>query len=259
MRAYLEKEGQNKVRIPLDPMQGMVLAQGHLLQHLVFAIIAMWLMEIVEPLDYYETEPIDISYSNPNNATQSDWQGEGYYIRCFTVDNGVAYFEDRLKNALGPLIYMHFYCATAQLLTQILAACTRSSYFHNFLRMASVPVYQFALFKAYYEVVKLEEYALARSCTGITFAQRRAWIYIELGAFIVNLSQLIWNLAKAHKPCGGGTCCDSRVEKFLNETYEDQMEDVLLEVRRSVAKIREMHKQQYEKKKDEKIGNKGYD
>lgn len=54
---FMEREGQNKVNIPLDPMQGMFLAQGSMIQHLVFAVMSIYVQSRIEPLKKAGVDP----------------------------------------------------------------------------------------------------------------------------------------------------------------------------------------------------------
>jgi hypothetical protein len=54
---FLIREGQNKVRIPLDPILGYMLAQGTFLQHIIFGVVNLYLIAR-EPTNYTD-EPLD--------------------------------------------------------------------------------------------------------------------------------------------------------------------------------------------------------
>ena len=60
---YLRQEGQDKVRVPIDPLQGMFQAQGArtkalqgmfqaqgtLIQHLIFTVVSLYILIVAEP------------------------------------------------------------------------------------------------------------------------------------------------------------------------------------------------------------------
>lgn len=67
----------------------------------------------------------------------------------------------------------------------------KKSFLHNILNMVTVPVYQLAILQAFYSVSKTEDIAASVNCSGLTFAQRRAWCYVEVVGFAVNIIQLM--------------------------------------------------------------------
>lgn len=72
-----------------------------------------------------------------------------------------------------------------------MAAYNKKSFTHNILNMLTVPVYQLAILQAFYAVSKTEDIAASVNCSGLTFAQRRAWCYVEVIGFFVNIIQLM--------------------------------------------------------------------
>ena len=50
---------------------------------------------------------------------------------------------------------------------------------------------------------------------------------IEISAFFVNILQLMLILAKALKPCGGGSCCNDRIEVLLHVSHADDPENMI--------------------------------
>ena len=72
-----------------------------------------------------------------------------------------------------------------------MAAYNKKSFTHNILNMLTVPVYQLAILQAFYAVSKTEDIAASVNCAGLTFAQRRAWCYVEVIGFFVNIIQLM--------------------------------------------------------------------
>lgn len=160
------------------------------------------MMYVVEELRHLDEKPDDMDdwrifqyddetspyYRNDTILAESDWDEPDNYIVCFTFDGGSAYMEDRLRQAFKPLFFTHCFCFGTILMTLVIAAFQRSSYIHNLPRMFTVPLYQASLFRAYYEVCRVEELATERRCTGISFAHRRAWLYIEISAFIINIA-----------------------------------------------------------------------
>jgi hypothetical protein len=43
LRKWLKEQGQDVARQPADPSKGLIQSQGGLLQHLVFALIGLWI------------------------------------------------------------------------------------------------------------------------------------------------------------------------------------------------------------------------
>lgn len=76
-------------------------------------------------------------------------------------------------------------------MAEILASTNKKSYTHNLLSMATVPFYQIAILQAFNEVSKAENIAAEAKCSGLTFALRRAWCYVEVIGFWVNIGQLM--------------------------------------------------------------------
>jgi RNA recognition motif-containing protein len=72
-----------------------------------------------------------------------------------------------------------------------MAAYNKKSFTHNILNMLTVPVYQLSILQAFYAVSKTEDIAASVNCSGLTFAQRRAWCYVEVIGFFVNIIQLM--------------------------------------------------------------------
>lgn len=62
--------------------------------------------------------------------------------------------------------------------------------------MATVPLYQITILETFYECSIAEEIAAAKDCSGISFALKRAWCYIEVIGFWVNIFLLILYLLK---------------------------------------------------------------
>jgi len=89
---------------------------------------------------------------------------------------------------------MHLVCCIIIAFAQYVSAKTKKVYVHNLLMVCSLPIYQLAIYKAYYEICQHEAIAAEFNCSQITFAFRRAWIYIELGAFLVNIIQMMIGL-----------------------------------------------------------------
>lgn len=146
---------------------------------------------------------------------------------------------DHLRHALDKLVIMHFFCFTAKLIQKFMYGYNKNSYIHNLIMMCTVPAYQFVIFKAYYEIVLVEKLALQLRCTGFSFVKRRAWIYIEICAFAVNIIQLVYCLFKTLKPCGGGACCNERFELLIDENYDDDMDDKIRQVEEIVGVVKD--------------------
>lgn len=84
-------------------------------------------------------------------------------------------------------------------------AYNKKSFNHNILNMITVPVYQLSILQAFYEVSRTEDIAALVGCSGLTFAQRRAWCYVEVIGFFVNIIQLMLYLISGLKiPKGAG-------------------------------------------------------
>ena len=56
MEKFLIREGQDRVRIPLDPIQGIYLSQGSLIQHVIFAAVLMIIFIVEERISYGDDE-----------------------------------------------------------------------------------------------------------------------------------------------------------------------------------------------------------
>ena len=89
---------------------------------------------------------------------------------------------------------MHFACCIVIALAQCIPARTKKVYIHNLLMVATLPIYQLTIFEAYYECCQHEAIAAQFNCSQITFSLRKAWIYVELGAFLVNILQMMVGL-----------------------------------------------------------------
>lgn len=161
----------------------------------------------------------------------------GKYLECVTIgrednEQKLILMEDHVEQASSKMIGVHIFCFFALLISKAIAAYTKKTFIHNLLIMATVPAYQFGVFKTYYEVTLQERLATELECTGIPWSQRRAWLYIEISAFAVNIVQFMVGLAKAIKPCGGGMCCSNDRQKpfwleiVLNENYNSHLENL---------------------------------
>ena len=82
---------------------------------------------------------------------------------------------------------MHGVCFFFQAISAFVEANDKTSHFHSILNMTTVPLYQFIILKAYSELRTIEDLAAATKCGGVSFAQRRMWIYVEILGFWVNL------------------------------------------------------------------------
>ena len=122
-------------------------------------------------------------------------------------------------------VYMRI-CAAAILISRWITSNNKKSFFHNLILVITIPFYQCAIFQAYHEICSVEREFAALNCSGLTIAQRRAWVYIEICAFMVNIFQLMLSLCYKLKPAGGGRCCvcfGTDAESFFEGTYEDDM------------------------------------
>ena len=75
------------------------------------------------------------------------------------------------------------------------------------------------IFKAYHEISKMEILAKEARCTGYSFAHRRAWLYFEVGAFLINIILLMLVQMKQLKFCGGGHGCGKVLDAYPLDVY----------------------------------------
>ena len=62
LRDHLLEQGQYRTRSMTDPTRGLVYSQGTLLQHLIFAIIAMYIHYVIEPVHRAEVGSVVWDY-----------------------------------------------------------------------------------------------------------------------------------------------------------------------------------------------------
>lgn len=86
---------------------------------------------------------------------------------------------------------MHLFCFIMQILGLWTSSRSKKSHIHNVFNICTVPVYQITILQSYYELATTEELASAMDCGGVSFAQRRYWIYVEILGFFVNMLQLV--------------------------------------------------------------------
>jgi hypothetical protein len=111
----------------------------------------------------------------------------------------------------------------------------KNGYFSSVIMMLTVPYYNYVIYNAHFDIKMQEQLGNELGCTGISFQTRRAWIYFEMCAFLVNIAQLSFSLCKQLKPCGGGSCCHKAVDMWLDETYDDEMEETIAEIQEIMA------------------------
>ena len=175
LEKWMRLKGVDRVPVPRDPVQGILAVQGTLLQHLIYACVLFYMFEEIEPPmqgeDLVMNTGLDV-YGDLITETKS-----GYYLECFDLDNGeVVFMSDRLRLAYISLVYMHVICLIITLIQMVMTSVNKNTVFHHMLTLPTVPFYQFAIFKAHYEVSRLESVAAASNCVGYKFMQRRAWI-----------------------------------------------------------------------------------
>ena len=108
---------------------------------------------------------------------------------------------------------------------QYISSKNKKVYIHNLLMVATLPYYQLVIFNAYYNCCQHEAIAAQFNCSQITFALRRAWLYVELGAFLVNILQMMIGLCKKLKPYGGGNNFETPfIVNLLGEDYKAELE-----------------------------------
>lgn len=86
---------------------------------------------------------------------------------------------------------MHGACFLIQLIVLIWSQNDKSCHFHNILTVLTIPLYQLTILQGYYQIGKVEELAHLVGCSGTDFKIRRAWLYIEVCGFFVNMFQLM--------------------------------------------------------------------
>ena len=70
----------------------------------------------------------------------------------------------------------------------------------------------------------MEKQAAENDCTAYGFAQRRTWLYLEIGAFMILLAQMcLFQFCKL-KPFGGGLSLRDGIKKLLNYSDLNQNE-----------------------------------
>ena len=138
----MEQEGQNRVRVPLDPLQGMFLAQGTLVQHFIFAMVSIYILNIAEPLRRVEgeNETVVVPYADGSSGTETV---ETSYLECLTrtEPRELILTKDHLLQAFDYLIPMHIACFTAILASRWISSNNKKSYLHNVLLMMTIPFY----------------------------------------------------------------------------------------------------------------------
>ena len=55
----------------------------------------------------------------------------------------------------------------------------------------TVPAYQIVILIAYSKICQIEDFAKLSKCTGMDFKLKRAWLYVEVMGFFVNMLQLM--------------------------------------------------------------------
>jgi hypothetical protein len=117
---------------------------------------------------------------------------------------------------------MHFICFVLGLVTQWIQINFKQSYMHNFITIGMVPYYQITIMQAFYSVSRVENVAAEAKCSGMYFARTRAWCYIEVIGFFVNLVQLMIFLLGNYTGCRNiFSCLDEQNEEESAESKED--------------------------------------
>ena len=123
---------------------------------------------------------------------------------------------DHTYDTLTQLSVMHCVFFILMLLIKLCKSFNKNSYLPNIVLVPIVPMYAFVIFQAYYKICKLERIAVREDCNGLTFILKRAWIYIEISAFMINIFQLMLSLCARLKPGGGGECCNKKLDEWIN-------------------------------------------
>ena len=73
------------------------------------------------------------------------YDSSDHVLLCFNDDGEPQYIPDHLQRAMPRLILMHIFCLILKLYADVLESVNKKSYFHNILRMMTVPAYQLAI------------------------------------------------------------------------------------------------------------------
>lgn len=90
---------------------------------------------VVHPTDTVETEMVT-----------------DYYLECLTRNEPqeLIHLKDHLFVAFKFLVPMHLVCSVAILLSRWTKSNNKKSYWYNLLDMMTIPLYQLAIYQAYY-------------------------------------------------------------------------------------------------------------
>jgi hypothetical protein len=120
-----------------------------LLQHFIFAIVALVIQFKLEPPHLGKEDDVIWEW---NHATQEVFQlpesevvGKGVLICMNDADYSTFYISDHLKRAIPKLVYMHTFCGIAQFIGLYSSSTNKKSFIHNVLNMMTVPLYQFSI------------------------------------------------------------------------------------------------------------------
>lgn len=150
------------------------------------------------------------------------------YLECNENEAGEkTYMQDHVHGAYITLAVLHAICFVFMLIEEIVTSNFSANFFHHLIMLPTVPLYQYAIFQACYDISNQERLVQAANCISYPFMQRRAWLYIEIITFMANIILLMVGLLQSFKPCGGGGCClcfkSYKFEKILNEDYDTRV------------------------------------
>ena len=120
--------------MPYDPLQGIISAQGSIIQHFVFMFVTLYILDVAEPVTSVKEnlglESVMIKrlrIDADGNAQPMEIETSSFYIECLTQavegqQRQIFYLEDNLRQAMIPLIFMHLACCISIAVAQYISA-----------------------------------------------------------------------------------------------------------------------------------------
>lgn len=114
------------------------------------------------------------------------------------------HIEARYKESLEWYFFGHVMCAVLLSLALSFRYILPGSRFGQFAAVWTIPAYQFIVQKGIYNYYMGEQIILYCGFDLKYIAARRAWLFIEMFTFILNIAVLMILLGLRLRPCGGG-------------------------------------------------------
>lgn len=129
---YMREKGMDMPRRPLDAIQGLYYAQGDMILHITFAIVAYFVRKNMDP---------EMLKNVDDDCRELDGEHKhGYQL----VDDALYY-----------LFFMHTFCFGMLSLGEMLKS--RAMYIRSYTEVVTVPVYQIIILIAYERMKRTEK------------------------------------------------------------------------------------------------------